>query len=495
MPRLLSFALLVACCAAPLAGTAAAQEAAPADANPPAERITFDEAVRLALDRSVALRQAEVLAESRSLDVARQRSLLLPSVSASATPVRRFGLVFDQTTGQLRNETNESLDLGLRGNLNLFNGFADVARLDEARTRARAEQLDLGRSREQVLFDVSSAYLQLLLDRELVGIQRENLTAEDEQLARVEALVEGGSRPRSDVFGQRAAVAERRLAVLQAENAVQLSESRLVQLLQLDPFGTYAFAAPAADDLPVSDETYAANALLAEALGARADIAAQELRIDAADAAVRAAASGYYPSVDLFANYGSAYSSLAARPVPDSGGEIPVTTASGEDVLVGGQPFTLTTPGAFEDVAFADQLSDNRGGSFGLSIQIPIFDRFVTRSQVQQARLERENARLQLDVLRQQVAADVRQAVLDYENARARLGVSAAQIEAAQAALDAEQLRYDLGASTLVELSQARARLVEAQSARAQALFEFFFRARLIDYALGRLDPSQPLFD
>ena len=476
MPRLLRLVLFAALCAAPLAGTATAQEAIPA---PAAERITFDEAVRLALDRSVGLRQAEVAAEVRALDVRRQRGLLLPDLSASVTPVRRFGLAFNQTTGRLDNETSESVDLGLRAGVNLFNGFADVARLDEARRRAGAERLDLGRSRQQVLFDVSSAYLQLLLDRELVGIQAENLAAESEQLGRVESLVEAGSRPRSDVFGQRAAVAERQLAVLQAENAVQLSESRLVQLLQLDPFGTYTFAAPAADDLPVSDETYVPNALLTEALDARDDLAAQQLRIDAADAAVRAAASGYYPSVDLFANYGTAYSSLAQRVVLDP---------NGEPVLVDGNP-------TIEDVTFADQFSDNRGGAFGLSISIPIFDRFLTRSQVQQAKLERENARLQLDVLRQQVAADVRQAVLDYENARARLGVSATQITFAQSALDAEQLRYDLGASTLVELAQARARLVEAQSARAQALFEFFFRARLIDYARGRLDPSQPLFD
>ena len=479
LPRLLCCALFATLAAAPLAGTAQAQEAQAQEAPPAAERITFDEAVRLALEQSVSLRQAEVAAEARALDVRRQRGLLLPSLSASVTPVRRFGLAFNQTTGQLDNETSESLDLGLRTNLNLFNGFADVARLDEARSRAGAERLDLGRSRQQVLFDVSSAYLQLLLDRELVGIQAENLAAEEEQLGRVEALVDGGSRPRSDVFGQRAAVAERRLAVLQAENAVQLSESRLVQLLQLDPFGTFTFAAPAAEDLPVSDETYAANALLTEALAARDDLAAQQLRIDAAAAAVRAATAGYYPTVDLFANYGTAYSSLARRVVLDEN-DVPV--------VIDGDFVT-------EDVLFSNQLSDNRGGAFGLSVAIPIFDRFLTRSQVQQAKLERENARLQLDVLRQQVAADVRQAVLDYENARARLGVTAVQIDAAQAALDAEQLRYDLGASTLVELAQARARLVEAQSARAQALFEFFFRARLIDYARGRLDPSQPLFD
>ncbi|MEM6785539.1 MAG: TolC family protein, partial [Bacteroidota bacterium] len=73
--------------------------------------------------------------------------------------------------------------------------------------------------------------------------------------------------------------------------------------------------------------------------------------------------------------------------------------------------------------------------------------------------------------------------------------VSAVQQTSAEAALEVEQERYEFGASTFADLAQARAAAVQAQSDRAQAVYTFFFRRRLLDYALGALDFTQPLFE
>ena len=106
-----------------------------------------------------------------------------------------------------------------------------------------------------------------------------------------------------------------------------------------------------------------------------------------------------------------------------------------------------------------------------------------------------QNAVLDLENLQQDVALQVRQAYLDYQTDELRLDVTEAQLRAAQQALDAEQERYNVGASTLVELSQARAAFVEAQSDRADAIYSFLFRKRLLDYYIGVLDPARPLFE
>ena len=82
------------------------------------------------------------------------------------------------------------------------------------------------------------------------------------------------------------------------------------------------------------------------------------------------ARAGYYPSVDLFASYGSSYSSLASRGLLDQTVVVPVTTEDGEPIFVGGQPFTFeNTPR--EGTPFGDQFfTDNRGGRLGLSVSI-----------------------------------------------------------------------------------------------------------------------------
>lgn len=459
------------------------------------QEITFDEALRLGLERNTTLRQATNAAEASDLAVSQARATFLPDLSASVSPTQRYGLSFDQTTGRLEQESTQSLDASVSASVNLFNGFRDQASLAQSHVRAEASEHSLERTRQDVLFNVANQFLQVLLGSELVGIQRENLAADSVQLRQIEQLVEAGARARADVLQQEAQVAQRELSLLQAEADLEVAKTRLVQILQLDPFGNYTFVAPSLDAVPLTESAYDLETLLTAALDRRDDLRAQELQIEAAEAGVRVARGGYYPTVNLFASYGSGYSSLAQRFVGEPT-SIPVTTSDGEPILVGSEPLTFDGPRRVEDTPFSDQFfTDNRGGSIGLRVNIPIFDRFVTRAQVQRARLDAENERIRLDDLRQDVALQVRQGWLDYQNAAKQLDVTARQLTAASAALDAERERYDLGVSTLTELTQARARLVEAQSARAQAVARFIFQQKLLDYAIGTLDPSARLFD
>ena len=102
---------------------------------------------------------------------------------------------------------------------------------------------------------------------------------------------------------------------------------------------------------------------------------------------------------------------------------------------------------------------------------------------------------LEMESLKQNAALQVRQGYLEYETARKSLEVSETQVLAAERALDASQNRYNVGAGTLVELTQARAQYVTAVSNRVQAQYNFLFQSKLVDFFVGRLDLSAPLFD
>lgn len=464
-----------------------------AAAQPAPEEITFEDALRIGLERNTALRQATNVAEARAFDVTANRAQFLPDLSASIRPTQRYGLTFDQTTGQLDQETTESLNASVSASVNLFNGFRDTASLNRAQLERDASEFGLTRAQQDVLFNVANQFLQVLLNKQLVLIQEENLEADRVQLEQIEALVEGGVRARADVLQQDALVAQRELQLLQAESDLEVSQTRLVQVLQLDPLANYTFVAPSLEAAALDRDAYDLEDLLTAALERRDDLQAQQLQIEAAEANVRVAKGGYYPTVNLFGSYGSSYSSLAGQNITT---QVPVTTGSGDPILVGGEPLTFPETVGRVDTPFSDQFfNENRGGSISLAIDIPIFDRFVTRSQVQQAELQAANERIALADLRQEVALQVRQGYLDYQNAAKRLDVTARQVTSAEAALEAEQERYDLGVSTLTELTQARALLVEAQSSRAQAVAQFVFQQKLLDYAIGTLDPNAPLFD
>ena len=196
---------------------------------------------------------------------------------------------------------------------------------------------------------------------------------------------------------------------------------------------------------------------------------------------------------------GTGFSSLQQRLVnPDATPTlIPVTTGVGDPVLIGNEPFLIPaqTDPVLESTPVLTQFGDNRSGSVGLSVTIPIFDRFQTRRQVQLAQIEVDRQQIERDRLQQRVATEVRQALLDAQSAERQLAVALVQVEAARAALEAEKVRYELGAAPLVVVEQARARFVEARSTRAQAEYDLLFRRALIGLALGEIDPEESLFD
>ncbi|MCH8961504.1 MAG: TolC family protein [Bacteroidetes bacterium] len=160
--------------------------------------------------------------------------------------------------------------------------------------------------------------------------------------------------------------------------------------------------------------------------------------------------------------------------------------------------FSISTRSSYNDLApdsFSDQYFDrNRNSSVGLSLNFPIFDRFLTRNTVQQANIQLRNVQLDMEDMRQDVALQVRQAYLDYLTDEKRLDVTAKQFRASEQALEAEQERYNVGVSTLVELTQARATYEQSSSDKLEARYNFVFRKKLIEYYIGVLDPTGQLF-
>jgi outer membrane protein len=421
-------------------------------------RITFNEAVRIALDQNSQLKRVANMAELQAVSVSRQRMNFFPDLNLSTSGSQNYGRNFLPEEGRIVDQTTEYLNFGVSSGINLFRGFADVAGLRQAQLQLEARELDFDRARQTVVFNVMSNYLQLIERNEQIRVLTENLDAQRQQLAQIEEFVRVGARPISDLYQQQALEANAELNLLNAERLAQISEVNLIQVLELDPFGAYEFAAPEVDESAIGGVNYDLDNLLRQAFGRRPDLRATEIGIVAAEQGIRVARSSMWPNVSMRLNYGSNY-----------------TTAD--------RVFGLW-----------DQLDNRRGGGIGLSLSVPLFDRFSTRNSVQQARVQYDNARLDLDLLQHNVAVQVRQAYLDQVSAEKRLDVSDKQERSAALALEAAQERYNVGAATLVELSQARAAFVQAQSERVRARYDYLFQGRLIDYYLGALNPTEPLF-
>lgn len=422
------------------------------------QSISFKDAVDIALERNVELKKSEndvVLSESA---VTKAKADFLPNLNFGSTLSRNWGLSFDQTAGRLVNAVSDGVNGSVSSSVNLFNGFSDVAGLNQAKLQLEADKEALNRSEQVVYFNVVSSYLSVLLAMEQVAIRQEDLSSQQQQLARIEEFTRLGARPISDLYQQQATAAQSELSLLEAEQNVELQKVALIQILELDPFVEYSFEAPRANDLPLDQINYDLDTILRMSLEKRSDYLSRKLAVDAAAEGIRIAKSSRYPSLNLSGSYGTSYSS------------------SRQD-------------------DFAGQFGDNRSGSARLSLNIPIFNRLSTKTNLERSQISYTNLKLDLQNYEQSVLLDVRREYLAYQSLAKQLEVSQIQLDAARQAQEVEQERYNVGASTLVELNQARVAFVNAASNRAQVIYRFIFQSKLIDYYIGVLDPSDLVFN
>jgi outer membrane protein len=124
-------------------------------------------------------------------------------------------------------------------------------------------------------------------------------------------------------------------------------------------------------------------------------------------------------------------------------------------------------------------------GAIGGNVNIPIFNGFRFTSQTAEARLQAQAAAEQTRVLREQVVRDVRTAWLNANTALQKVTVTTELLKQANTALDLANTRYDLGLSSIVELSQAELQQTEAAIGNANARSQYNFAISMIDFQTG----------
>jgi outer membrane protein len=371
----------------------------------------------------------------------------LPDLRLSASTANAVGRTFSQSDGALLNQSTQSLNLGVSSSVTLFDGFRNVANLKAAQLNQDASLSELDRAKQTAVFTVASQFLALVQGEEQLKVQREALASQQAQEEQINSFVKVGARPVADLYQQQASVASTRAALVGAQRAWDEAKLDLVQTLQLDPKADYDFATPAiAKDANAT--SYDVSTLIETALAKRPELSAGKARQGAAEQAVRAANGSRLPTVSLGGNYNTGASSAS-------------------------------------DLGFSNQLDQRRGGSLSLSVSVPLWDRNSAKTAAQEARIQADNAKVDLNTQRQQVAIQVRKALLGYQSAQEQLNAAEAQLKASELALTTTQERYKVGVANLVEVTQARATQVSAASAVVNARYNLMLQKVLISYYTG----------
>lgn len=443
-----------------------------ATAQTAVETLSLEKAVRIAIENSVATLQAKNNYELTGAQLLQAYGQFLPSVTVAATytpfnlnqRINPTTLPGGQVIFPLFGQRTTSIGFSLNSSLNLFNGLADQAALQNAIHAREGAGYTLRRAKQDIAFSVAQAYLQVLLNQELLRIARENLKVSQERLRQLQEQTRLGSRAIADLYQQESQKAADELAVIRAENTLRNSKLALIRQIRLDPSKDYVLEVPPVDTVQLGAEYQDETRLIAAAQEQRADLKAARENLEASSWQVAQARSTFFPALNLNFNLFT------------NGFNVFSQTIDGN-----------TVPNPVLPVII-EQLSKQISFNIGLQLSWTLFDRFTTNLRSEQAYIAYRNQELQYEDLKIRVVTEVRQALGDYRAAVQQLESARKGLIAAQQAFETVQKRYEVGSANFVEVAAAQAALVQAQSNQAQALFNFTFQKKVLEYFLGTVD-------
>lgn len=406
--------------------------------------------IEYAIEHNLTIKQQEAAKDESAVDLNTAKWSRLPDLNGSASHSFNFGrsLQMDNTYQQLN---TQNTGLNLSTSIPLFTGMQIPNQIALSKLNLKAAVEDLNKAKEDISIQVTSAYLQVLFNEELAKVAHEQVALSEEILKQKTAFFKVGKASEAELYEAKSRAAQDQLSAVQADNEYRLALLDLSQLLELPTPEGFGIVSPSIDeDKDFSILTSPAD-IYSEALLIKPSIKAAQYRVEGAQKSIRIAQSGYYPQLSLGAGIATSYYNVSGR----------------------------------ENGNFGSQLRDNFSQYIGLSLNIPIFNRFSTRNQVRKARIQQTTLNWQLEDAKKALYKEIQQAYYNAVNAESKFESSRTADEAAKASFNLMKEKYANGKATSTEFNEARTNWLKAVSDRIQAKYDYLFRTKILDFYKG----------
>ena len=333
---------------------------------------------------------------------------------------------------------------GVQINQTLFDGFQTRNNVAAAESQVKASVESLRNTEENILFNAASAYMDVIRDRQIAVLTEQNLQFLTEQARAARSRFEVGEGTRTDV-AQADASRATAVAQLSAARATALASAATYHQIVGDEPGKLKAASPLGKLLPGSLD----SALSVASAEHPAILATQHL-VDAAAFTVKSAEGALLPQLTASAGLSDNYS----KTVPNS---------------------------------FATSNGNSTSADIGATLTIPIYSGGRTSAIVRQNKESLSEARIQVDVSRDQVRQALVTAWTQYTSARESVDANTQVIAAAQLALNGVIEERNVGQRTTLDVLNAQAAVITAKINQASSEHDVVVASYAILSAMGRL--------
>ncbi|KAF0237662.1 MAG: outer membrane channel [Prolixibacteraceae bacterium] len=414
---------------------------------------SLQKCISYALENNIQIKQQQLNTQFYENQVSQAKANRLPNLNVQFGNDNSFGrsLTYLNT---YENVNSSSITGGAGTSFTIFDGFALSNTIDKQELDFQATLKDMQKAKDDIMLNIAGMYLEILFAEELELVSEAQLDVTKQQINRTQQLVDAGSLAKGALLEIEAQLAREELQLVNEKNRVQLSYLSLFQMLELPIAESFKIEKPVLPEIRAGFAMNNSIDVYNNALNVRPEIQAAQLRVKSAEKDLEIAKGNHYPSLSFNANYYNLYNNK-------------YTDRTGEDI------------------AFSDQLKNNGRSSLGLTLAIPIFNRFQVKYGISNATLQISDYQYRLQTASNTLRKEIEQA---YTNALASLNRYISSEKAVESMVEAFRYveeKFNVGMVNSVEYNLQKNQLTVAQSQLLQAKYEYIFRTKILDFYNG----------
>ncbi len=417
---------------------------------------TLTDCIDYALQNNITLQQAKLQKQSATEERKQSKAALLPSLSASTSQTVGFrpwlengiATVTNGTVNSKVSKTYYNGSYGINAQWTVWNGNQNRNQVKLGEVSEQQAELETETTANSIQERIAQLYVQILYMNEAVAVNRQSLETSKKNEQRGQEMVQVGKMSKADLAQLTAQRASDEYTIVEAESNIANYKLQLKQLLELTGDEAFEVETPTASDAQALAEIPTLASVWEAALAQRPEIKNARLGLDQSDLQMKIAKAGSMPTVSLNGGVGTSTASMSAQ-------------------------------------TWDRQLKTNFDASVGASVSVPIFDNRKTKTAVNKARIQRQQAQLELQDQQKQLYSTIEGYWLDAETNQQKFRTALTTVASEQASYDLLEEQFRLGLKNIVELMTGKDRLLSAQQNLLQSKYTTILNRQLLRFYQG----------
>jgi outer membrane protein len=435
---------------------------------------------------NINVQQSKISEEINQLNYTQSKFNLYPSVNGNFNNSLLFGRSVDPTTYQFVNQT--IFNSSWSGNVNavLYNGFNKQLQIKQNKLNYEASVYDTKKLENDLILNFANAYLTYTLLKIQNRITENQKKLIIQQQERANKMVKSGALAAGNLLEFDSQLAQIDVALLNNDGQINQAVINLKQLLLLPLNENIQFEEIDIDKYLVPfDNNINIENYYDSALNTQPNIKSLNLKMQSANVGVNIAKAMLQPTVSVFgqlnSNYSSNYKTYEIVGLDYTNFQTIGITQNTNELVVA--PSTIVEQ---NHVSYFKQFKNNFSQVVGIGLNIPIFNGFQARNNIKKAILNEKLVTLNKENSTNQLKQEIATALNNAKNAWSKISVNEIAKIAAEKSLENVQKRFAIGAANSFEITNASNTLYNAEINKNLAKVEYIFRLKILEFYLGK---------